>query len=338
MELSPFERVMKAIKGEKVDRVPLIYSAADWSTVNAGYEIKDYLNSAEIMAEVKIKDLESMGHDALFGCWDSAQLVEAFGCGTKATPVKMDIVKHIDIKSEDDLLRLKKVDVRKDGRMPHFQRAIRILSDYAKGEIPVVGHSRGPFTTTASLLEVQKFLIGLIDQPDLMKKVLERMTDAIIDYTNALIENGADIIFVTEPVCSGNMISPAQFKEFAYPYLKRYIGSISRPAMLHICGRVEDRLEDIADTGTAILSIDQLVDLAVVRKRIGDRVAFGGNIDPVRVLYQGSVEEVKQQTRKCIEAAGTRRYIFMSGCALAVGTPIENLRAAMEVVRNYPVN
>ena len=137
------------------------------------------------------------------------------------------------------------------------------------------------------------------------------------------------------------MIDDNMFREFNRDLLKRNIEHWRRdygvPTMLHICGNTSPMLNDFAMTGAAAMSLDHAVDLRDAKAAFGDRMAVMGNIDPVSIMLNGTPDDVRAAAQKCFDDAGEGGgFIFGAGCAEPNGTPIENIRAMVEVSERNP--
>jgi uroporphyrinogen-III decarboxylase len=80
------------------------------------------------------------------------------------------------------------------------------------------------------------------------------------------------------------------------------------------------------------LELDHAVSIGEACRIVGSNIALWGNLDPIRVLAQGTPESVRHkavETLRAVSAAGHRRFVLSSGCTLAVETPPENLDALM---------
>ena len=102
-------------------------------------------------------------------------------------------------------------------------------------------------------------------------------------------------------------------------------------AKLHICGNITHLLPGIADLGVDVLDVDHMVDIATVRKAVGERVAIAGNMDPVSIMKNGRPEDVRNAIATAYAQAGNP-YMVNAGCEIPAGTPVENLRALCEPV------
>jgi uroporphyrinogen-III decarboxylase len=88
--------------------------------------------------------------------------------------------------------------------------------------------------------------------------------------------------------------------------------------------------------GADVLELDHAVDIGEACRAVGSEIALWGNLDPVRVLSQGTPDQVRSEARQvlaAVEAAGHRRFVLSSGCTLAMETPAESLEALMAACR-----
>ena len=103
---------------------------------------------------------------------------------------------------------------------------------------------------------------------------------------------------------------------------------------LHICGNTRELLDGIGQLGCEIVDLDHMVPLADAREKMGPDQVLLGNIDPVAVLRNGTVESVRAAIEECHRQAGPR-YVVGAGCEVPRGTPPENVRAMRDYARSH---
>jgi uroporphyrinogen decarboxylase len=82
--------------------------------------------------------------------------------------------------------------------------------------------------------------------------------------------------------------------------------------------------------------VDYKVSLKKAREAFDGKVAFGGNMNPVRVMQQGTTEEVTRACEQSIAEAGdSPGFILMPGCDLPPATPTENVKAMIAAGRAH---
>jgi uroporphyrinogen decarboxylase len=184
-----------------------------------------------------------------------------------------------------------------------------------------------------------------MDDPGKVKACLEALTEGAIALGRAQAAHGVDAILISSAFAGGGFISPDHYREFVLPFEKKVVEGIKRatdvPVYTHTCGRIGDRLELMAETGTS--GIDTLdppplgnVELADAKRRIGDRLFIKGNLDPVNVMLQGTPDQVFDEARRCIEAAASGGgYILSSACSIPPHAPPANILKLHEALEMY---
>jgi [methyl-Co(III) methanol-specific corrinoid protein]:coenzyme M methyltransferase len=199
--------------------------------------------------------------------------------------------------------------------------------------------SWGPLTMAGHLVGTENLMLGIAIDPDEVKKAIRFCAEFASEaYKQLLSPGNVDMIdywAVAEPTASGDMVSPDMFEEYALPYNQmeqKAIHSNDMLSELHICGDTTANLPLMAQTGASALSIEQKVDPYEAVKLVGGKVALCGNVGPIMPLMQGTVEEVRRDTLRCIDA-GFR--VISPGCSIAFESPGENLRAMTQAVKSF---
>ena len=327
---------MDALNGEPDDRVPIFPSVTGWAAINfSSVPLSETARNPKRIIDAQIKAMETVGHDALTACADALYVPEAFGCkirfaatGPIAGPLS------IGLNGTEDLNRIRIPDSRKDGRFPVIHETIRGLDAYGRGDVPVLGLFEGAFTTACRLFEPDLILRMIYKNRPLLETLLDKINDFLITFGLALIESGANGIFLPDPTASSTMISPLMFQQLVLPRLKRLISKLDVPCILHICGNTSPILKMMEETGAAVLSLDQCMGLSESRSMV-PKAVLGGNVDPIESLLLGTREKVIEDTLQCLRTAGTSRFILMSGCGVPPKTPVENLIAMVQTAKTY---
>lgn len=335
MTYTDLDRFNDALKGEPKDRVPLFPLASGWAAPNFSDAPLSKLSfDPKLITESQIKAKEAVGYDALFA-YSPLALPEAFGCKVRfldTGPISDPL--PVAITGLEDVERLPVPDVRNEGRLPVILEALRQLNAYSGGEIPVFAMFEGAFTATSRIIEPDILMRMIYKNRPVLESLLDRVNAFLQDFGLAVVESGANIIFLAEPTASSSMISPTMFRELVLPRLKILIRKLDVPCLLHICGDTSPILEAMWESGAAFLSLDQCMDLEGARKKVPTAV-LGGNVDPINSLLMGTREDVERETIDCLRKAGTSRFILMSGCGVPRDTPVENLKAMIQSAVDY---
>ena len=336
MTYSALERFHDALKGEPQDRVPIFPMIAAWAAVNfSDSSPTELAKDPQSVVETQIRAMEAVGYDAFFAYADPLYIPQAFGCnvrfletGPLSDPLPLTITRL------EDLDKLPGPDPRKEERLAATLEIIQGLSAYGAGNIPVLGLFEGPITTTCRIFEAERIMRMIYKNPQVLEAILDRVTAFLIEFSQALIENGANVIFLPEPTASAAMISPAAFRKFVLPRLQRITAKLDVPCILHICGDTAPVLDSMGQTGADVLSLDQCMNLAESRSTVPGAV-LGGNVAPINSLLNGSPEQIAADTLNCLRTAGTSRFILMSGCGVPPRTPVEKVAAMIKTAKAY---
>jgi uroporphyrinogen-III decarboxylase len=77
------------------------------------------------------------------------------------------------------------------------------------------------------------------------------------------------------------------------------------------------------------------MDLGRLKDRFDNRIVFWGGL-AVEMLLKGTVQEVRQNVRKALTVAKTRKVIILgSSHSIAYGVPYENSMAMLDEFQNH---
>jgi MtaA/CmuA family methyltransferase len=323
----------KAMALEVVGQVPVIPTVGGWVARFSGIPLKTLIYSAEAIAKAQIDAQKAIGYDALFAYIDPLYIPEAFGCTINFLASGAADAVPLDLQSEADIDALPIPDVRRDGRLPLILSVAEQLVKRPGREVPVVALVEGPFTNCARMLGTEKLMRLVMKKRQLTERLLDKVGILLSRFGQALAEVGVDGLIIADPVGSSTMVSARVYGELVLPHLQRFIKGLRLPVILHVCGDTEPILDMMAETGAKILSLDQCMDLAMAKQKLASRCGVGGNVDPINALLNGTAEDVKRETLRCLQQGGKKGYVLMAGCAVPPQTPAENLKAMVETAR-----
>lgn len=235
------------------------------------------------------------------------------------------------ITSLEDLDKLKILNPYKDGLMPKYIDSIsRIAKHIKKPEMVAVV---GPFTLIAEMVGLHHLAKCTIKDSVFVERLMDFATENIILFIKASIESGATCIQVSEPTAT--ILSPKMFKRYITPKLKYIMDYINKNAIssIHICGNTNLYLSEMLECRPQIISVDQIMPMKELVKKVPEDIVLAGNIDPVEVMLNMSYKEVYLETKKLLnDMAAYSNFMISFGCDCPNKTPVENIRAVVEAV------
>jgi uroporphyrinogen decarboxylase len=213
----------------------------------------------------------------------------------------------------------------------------RALAD----EVPLIGFSGSPFTLACYMVEggasadLRTLKSMLYGRPDLLHHILDVNSRAVIAYLNAQIEAGAQVAMIFDTW--GGMLSTSAYQEFSLAYLQRVIAGIKHsrgadtvPNIVFTKGGAL-WLEAIAATGCDAVAIDWTLDIGVARKRVGERVALQGNLDPAVLFAEPPI--IRDQAQRILDSFGQGTgHVFNLGHGVSRFTPPEHVAVLVDAV------
>jgi [methyl-Co(III) methanol/glycine betaine-specific corrinoid protein]:coenzyme M methyltransferase len=330
-DLTLKERLVKALKGEEIDKVPVV-SVTQTGMVElmdaSGAEWPEAHSDAQKMATLAIAAHEITGLEGVRYPYCLTVLAEAMGCevnmGTKER--QPSVTDHPYPKGTDDLKMPE--NLLGEGRIPVVLEATKIIKEKVGDDVPVIAGMEGLVTLASDLVSVKKFMKWSIKKPEDFEKILDFATDASIQYAQALVDAGADVISVADPVASPDLMDPATFDARFKPRLTRFAESIDVPTVLHVCGNVTPIIGMMADCKFDGLSIEEKVEnLKGAKKIVDGRARIVGNISSPFTILAGTPEKVKEDVKKALEDGVD---VLAPGCGIAPNSPVENVKALVE--------
>ena len=330
-ELTLLDRLLNSLSLKPVDRIPAL-SVTQTGTLElmeaSGAYWPEAHRNAEKMARLAIAAHRVAGLEAVrvpFGIYAEA---EALGCRVDYHEDRRDFTPTV-ASSHPEPEKVEPVDP-KEAPTATIIEATKILKREVGGDVPLIAGVTGPFTLTGYIIGMDRTMMALMKEPEIVKRVLDVAWRFLADYAGTLRDAGADVICLVEPVAS--TIGPKFFKEFNLEYLRRIVERLRHPTVLHVCGNSLPILELIVESGVNGISIDQKVDVGKAKERVKGRACIIGNIDPVGILVEGSPETVEAECKSVIEKGVD---ILAPGCGLSPYTPTANLKAMVEAAKKY---
>jgi hypothetical protein len=199
--------------------------------------------------------------------------------------------------------------------------------------------------------DIEEWYVSTVSRPDHLKAIFERQTEVALDNLPRLHQaigdraaiiqtNGTD--FGTQ---NGPFLSEAKYRDLFLPYQKainRWIHQHTTwKTFMHCCGGIAPLLDAIVEAEFDILNPVQCsakgMDARALKHRYGGQLVFwGGGVDTQKTLPFGTPQEVRDQVRERIEIFGPGGgFVFCTIHNVQANTPIENLLAMFDVLREY---
>jgi uroporphyrinogen decarboxylase len=304
----------------------------------------DLCTSPELACEVTMQPVERFPLDAAILFSDILTIPDAMGLGLYFAEGEGPRFER-PVRTAADVDALPVPDP--EDELRYVMDAVRLIRRTLNNRIPLIGFSGSPWTLATYMVEggstktYSKVKGMLYNEPRLMHRMLDTVARSVTAYLNAQIAAGAQAVMIFDTW--GGVLTPADYAEFSLNYMQQIVNGLTResedrrvPVILFTKGGCQ-WLEIMADTGCDALGIDWSTDLAAARKRVGDRVALQGNLDPA-VLY-ASPEVIREKVGNVLAAFGHGSgHVFNLGHGITPDVDPEHAGALISAVHELSVH
>jgi len=212
--------------------------------------------------------------------------------------------------------------------------------------VPLIGFAGSPWTLATYIVEgggsknFSKVKAMMFNEPQTMHLLLEKLADSVAAYLNGQIAHGAQAVHIFDTW--GGILNTSCYKEFSLNYMQRIVQQLTRendgrkvPIILYSKGGM-GWLEAIADTGCDVIGLDWSIDIDEAKRRVGDRVALQGNMDPT-MLY-AKPERIRAEVKDILARFGHGNgHVFNLGHGITPDVPVEHAIEFFKAVREESV-
>lgn len=315
-----------------------------WMMRQAGRYLKEYMavrekagnflnlcHAPEMAAEVTIQPLDIVGVDAAILFSDILVVPNEMG-------MKLDFIKgegpvfEKPIKNDNDIDALIGGSEAAD-KLTYVYDTIKILRselDKRGDEKALIGFTGAPWTLATYMIEGQGTKTYNIckkmmyQNPDLLHKILRKVTDVVKIYMENQIKSGVDVVQIFDSWAAA--IEPDKYDEFSWKYMVEIAEFLKEryphiPVILFPKGipAFLDRVYGNFD----VFGVDWSTPIELAKEKLGDRYVLQGNMEPCR-LY--SKEQTTQAVEHIQSVMGGKRHIFNLGHGILPDVPVENAK------------
>jgi len=331
------ERVLAMLEGRLVDSLPAMPITMMFAADQIGAKYFDYATNFRVQAEGQVRVAERFDIDHVSAISDPGCEASALGATLKFFPDQPPAIDEESalLKDRTKLASLKVPDPARPGRMRNRAEGVRLMKERVGNDKVVEGWIEGPCAEAADLRGINSLMLDFYDDPAFVRDVFEFIVEMELRFARFQIESGADLIGVGDAAAS--LVGPRFYDEFVWPYEKKLVDALHAEGIktrLHICGNTRRILEGMGRLHCSIVELDSLSPVSEGREKMGPEQVLLGNLDPVKVLKDGTPESVYEAVGECHRQAG-ERFIVGAGCEVPRETPPANLQAMVRYAREH---
>ncbi len=342
------DRYLKALLKQDTDTTPV------WIMRQAGRYLPEYratrkqagsfldlCKTPELACEVTLQPLRRFDLDAAILFSDILTIPDAMNLGLYFAEGEGPKFER-PVRSQADIDALFVPDMSESLR--YVTDAVTLIRQELDGLVPLIGFSGSPWTLATYMIEggsskdYHNIKGMMYENPQALHQVLDVTAQAVVAYLNAQIEAGAQSLMIFDTW--GGVLTTEAYQEFSLRYMQQIVEQLNTeqdgqtiPVTLFTKGGGQ-WIELIADTGCNGVGLDWTISIDEARKRVGDKVALQGNLDP-NVLY-ASADTIRAHVKALIEKFGNHNgHVFNLGHGIHQTVNPDHLKVLVDAVHEF---
>jgi len=332
------ERLVKALKGERVDRPPFICPGGmmNMATVEVMKHVCAPWPDAHVNPQ-KMSQL-ALGVSRLTGIENLGvpfcMTVEAESLGARVVMGTLETEPRVagyPLREVDQWPALKEA-ASGTARVQTVTEAVSLLARDENG-LPVIANLTGPVTLATSLVEPMAFFKAMGKQPEVVHDLLSFISGRLIAFGKAQLQAGAEVLTIADPSGTGEILGPRRFAEFALPYLNCILEELKgccKATIVHICGRLGSIFQEVDQLKADAISIDSLTSVSDLKNALSNKVVVG-NVSTY-LLQKGRPDRIEHAAAACLKHGAA---VLSPACGISPLTPLANLQAMAHAAKEF---
>lgn len=339
---APDSIFIRACRRQPVSRTPiwLMRQAgrymAEYRKVRKQYSLLEICKRPDVAAEVTITAAERLNVDAAIIFADLLLPLEVMGLPFRFEAGEGPVVES-PLRRPKDVAKLR---TDRSADLNYVAESVNKVARHFGAKLPVIGFCGAPFTLASYMIEgggsrnyvYAKKMMYL--EPRAWDELMRKLVEVLAIYSEEQVRTGADALQVFDSWVG--CLSVEDFRRYVLPHSTALIQRLKRTGVPIIYFGTDSAtlLPAMKETGADVIGLDWRIPLDEGWARVGHKVAVQGNLDPV-VLFAGQ-KEIRARAHEILRRAGGRPgHIFNLGHGILPETPVENVKALVDFVREY---
>jgi uroporphyrinogen decarboxylase len=307
-----------------------------YRAIRAKAGILEICKRPDLAATVTLQPIEVLDVDAAIIFADLLLPVEPMGLKLKFIAGEGPSIDNPVLTSSDvDSLSISNTD-----ELGYVGEAIQLVVKQLGGKVPVIGFVGAPFTLASYMIEggpSKTFLKTkqmMYQEETLWRRLMGKLVDVLGPFGISQVAAGARAIQIFDSWVGA--LSPDDYVRFVAPYSRALIERVRSAGVpvIHFGTGCSGFFRELHAAGGDVMGVDWRINIDQAWMDISYRSAVQGNLDPA-VLF-APLPEIRMRVHELLKRTGSRPgHIFNLGHGILPETPVENVKAVVELVREF---
>ncbi len=340
--MTPQPRFLRACRLQTVDVTPVWFMRQagrympEYRTVRAKHSILEICKSPDVAAEVTITAAERLDVDAAIIFADLLLPVEPMGMRLRFEQGEGPILEN-PLRDEAAIARLRSDGA---GELGYVAEAIQRVVTHFGPRMPVIGFSGAPFTLASYMIEggsSRNFVETkklMYQAPRAWNLLMQRICAVLEPYLESQVAAGAAAIQLFDSWAG--CLTVDDYEKYVLPHSMRLVQAVEGLGVpvIHFATDSGSLLRCMQRAGASVMGVDWRTPLDEAWSRVDYQPAIQGNLDPVALF--APLPELRRRVEDILRrAAGRPGHIFNLGHGILPDTPVDNVIAAVQMVREF---
>lgn len=304
--------------------------------IRAKHGILEICKRPDLAAQVTLQPVEILDVDAAIIFADLLLPVEPMGLKLRFAPGEGPVISN-PVRTSDDVDSL---SISNTDDLGYVGEAIQQVVRALAGRVPVIGFVGAPFTMASYMIEggpSRNFLktkTMMYRDETLWRRLMGKLVDVLGSFAVLQVTAGARIIQVFDSWVGA--LGPDDYVRYVAPYSRALIERIRAAGVpaIHFGTGAAGFFRELHAAGGDVMGVDWRINIDQAWLDISYRSAIQGNLDPT--VLMAPLPELKMRVHELLKRTGSRPgHIFNLGHGILPETPVENVKACVEIVRDF---
>ena len=304
--------------------------------VRAHHSILEICKRPDLAATVTLQPIEILDVDAAIIFADLLLPVEPMGLKLEFVEGKGPVIENPVRNSSDvDSLSISNTD-----ELGYVGEAIQMAVKALAGRVPLIGFVGAPFTMASYMIEggpSKTFLRTkqmMYRDETLWRRLMGKLVDVLGPFALLQVAAGARVIQVFDSWIGA--LGSDDYVRYVQPYSRALIERIRSAGVpvIHFGTGTGGYFRELHAAGGDVIGVDWRINIDQAWMDMSYRAAIQGNLDPA--VLMAPLPELKIRVHELLKRTGTRPgHIFNTGHGIMPETPVENVKAVVQMVREF---
>jgi uroporphyrinogen decarboxylase len=337
---APNSLLIRAAKALPIERTPVWFMRQagrympEYRAIRKKYSLIEICKKPEVAAQVTIEAAEILKVDAAIIFADLLLPLEVMGLPFHFTPGEGPRIEK-PLRTADDIALLR---TDRAAELGYVAEAVKLVCKHFGEKLPVIGFCGAPFTLASYMIEGGSSRNYLFTKrmmylaPAAWDELMKKLVAVTAEYSAEQVRAGADTIQIFDSWVG--CLGVDDYRRYVLPHVTDLVKDLQKTEVPIIYFGTDSStlLPSMRETGAEVIGLDWRIPLDKGWQILGGKGAVQGNLDPV--LLFADWKEIKSRAEGILcQAAGRPGHIFNLGHGILPETPVENVKALCDFIR-----